>query len=102
MPIPDVGNVINDKLIHVGAFSLLAFLMTWSISMFRPRVEVAFIVLAITIIYGATDEFSQLFLTTRTADTRDWIADIVGAALGLSAYLVTTRFGVFRVASLTK
>ena len=35
--------------------------------------------------YGATDEFHQLFVPTRTCDPVDWAVDTVAAALGASA-----------------
>lgn len=41
--------------------------------------------LAITLAYAISDEVHQLFVPYRTADVRDVLADIAGAAIGLCA-----------------
>lgn len=43
------------------------------------RVAIAVVV---TGVYGATDEFHQLFVAGRSAESRDLIADVVGAGVG--------------------
>ena len=91
VPLPDAGHSVDDKVIHCCAFALLAFLMTWLISTFRPTAETVLIVLAVTMAYGAADELTQQLSSTRTSEIRDWYADVAGAALGLSGYLIWNK-----------
>lgn len=57
----------------------------------RRTVLIAAIVLAS--LYGATDEFHQLFVDGRACDPLDWLTDTAGAALGALAacYLLGSR-----------
>lgn len=87
----------SDKVLHASAFSALAFLLafTWSLrGPFGLRQCVA--VLVIVAAYGALDEATQP-LVGRTADVLDWIADIVGASVGL-AILLAVRTALRRQA----
>lgn len=82
----------NDKVVHLAAFAGLAFLLAWAIPTRRDdrwmNVRLA-LLLAVT--YGAIDEFTQIPVG-RTADVWDWIADCIGATLGLAAYLSLRAF----------
>ena len=42
-------------------------------------------------IYGASDEFHQLFVAGRACDIRDWIADTVGGTVGAIAWRLARR-----------
>ncbi len=76
-----------DKIAHCVAFAGLAFLLSaagaarWG---FHPLLfaRVLFVVAA----YGAFDEWSQGFIPLRDPDIHDWIADMLGAGIGLSAF----------------
>lgn len=84
----------TDKLIHLAAYAGLgALLITvratrgtypWT-SLWRRWIVLA--------IYGAFDEITQM-LVNRTADVRDWLADLIGAAIGLG--LVTFALWCYR------
>lgn len=78
-----------DKVVHFGAFSVLAFLIAWAIptQMGRPNWNVL-VSAVVAISYAAFDEFSQIPVG-RTADLQDWLADCVGITFGLTVYLVT-------------
>jgi VanZ family protein len=41
---------------------------------------------AVVGIYGVFDELTQGFVPRRTPDLKDWIADAIGAAIGLSLF----------------
>lgn len=73
----------SDKVIHAGAYSVLAALVTLATG--NPVVGG---VLAVA--YGITDEIHQSFVPGRSPSIGDLVADAVGAALGagLVAYLV--------------
>ena len=48
-------------------------------------------VICVAAMYGAFDELTQLLVPRRTADLRDWAADVVGATLGVAAFLIGWR-----------
>jgi VanZ family protein len=79
----------TDKVIHFGAFTVLAFLMAWAIPtrMGQPNWNVL-ISAAVCMSYAAFDEFTQIPVG-RTADLNDWLADCAGITFGLTVYLVT-------------
>ena len=84
----------SDKVLHMSAFSALAFLLAFTWSLRGPfGLRQCLAVLAIIAVYGALDEATQP-LVGRTADVMDWIADIVGASVGLAIFLVVRT--VFR------
>ena len=67
----------NDKLMHLGVFMVLMLL--WQLS-FPKRTVTG--LLAITV-YGGLVELAQHYLTGRTGDWWDWLADICGILLAL-------------------
>ena len=48
--------------------------------------------LALSILYGLTDEFHQMFVPGRVADVYDLLADTVGAIIGLFVVWTWSRF----------
>jgi VanZ family protein len=77
-----------DKVVHCLAFAGLAFLLCTASTIsrgFHPAVY--FRVLLLVSMYAAFDEWSQSFITGRVTDwSGDWIADLLGAGIGLSAF----------------
>lgn len=55
--------------------------------------SLALVAVAIASLYGATDEFHQLFVPGRLCDPADWLTDTCGAALGaaLAAHFMSNR-----------
>ena len=74
-----------DKLAHASFFFIFAFLLSRYVSL--PIVSV--IVLAMLV--GAADEIHQSFLPGRVAGWDDWLADVVGAAMGLICVFLLGR-----------
>jgi hypothetical protein len=73
----------QDKLMHAGAFGVLAFFLTRS---FRPPKERlsnrdVLVVILIVLGYGFLDELRQLFVSGRDASLWDLVADLVGGTL---------------------
>lgn len=66
-----------DKLAHATFFFTFAFVLKRFVGL--PTA----IVLTLTLLVGAADEFHQTFLPGRVAGVDDWIADAVGASLAL-------------------
>lgn len=76
----------SDKLLHTVAFAVLSFLFALAWSVRRPFGWRQFLaVLAILAIYAAFDETTQP-LMRRVADRLDWVADVVGALVGLTVF----------------
>ena len=80
-------NIFNlwDKAAHFGAFAvgavLLALALRWNCAWPWPRI-VCVSIAAISL-YGATDEWHQLYTPHRSgADVGDWTADTLGAIAG--------------------
>ena len=73
----------TDKLVHFAAYFGLAFLLGLWFASRRPisRRDYA-IVLAVAAVYAILDELLQIPVN-RSADVRDFVADILGAAAGL-------------------
>lgn len=85
--LPHTG-VGNDKLQHLVAYAGLTFLLTivWRLARnFRWR-EVP-LMLLVPATYGVLDELTQS-LVGRTTDLKDWVADCIGAVIGLVAGLL--------------
>jgi len=79
--LPHTG-VSNDKLQHLLAYAVLGALLTSALATLRPwSWRLVLLAIAIAAAYGVLDELTQL-LVGRTADPKDWIADVVGATLG--------------------
>ena len=91
LPFMPPGLLLHDKLLHGLAYAALAGLL---VPGFRGagRSSLAALLLAVAVssLYGATDEFHQSFVPGRTADLLDWVADTLGAALGAAAATAAT------------
>jgi VanZ family protein len=75
-----------DKLQHAGAFFGLAVLLGAAYDAWRGLTVAGcgWILLA-TGLYGAVDELTQALIPYRYPSVFDWLADFVGAALGVVA-----------------
>jgi len=84
LPAPPGG--LSDVGAHALAYSALGVAMARALrdsgtGGLTPRAAVAAV--ALTVAYGVTDEFHQLFVAGRFAEWRDLTADTVGAVLGV-------------------
>jgi VanZ family protein len=78
-----------DKLEHLGAYGLWAFLFAAALRATRPGIRLWPLVLLTFlagVLYGASDEVHQRFVPEREADLADLAADSAGALLGGLAY----------------
>jgi len=88
MPVPDMARKtgMSDKTMHLLAYLLLVFLWWFAISPYKKadwRKAKPWLTLALMVLYGAFDEWLQLFIQGRTAAVADFIADLAGTVLGL-------------------
>jgi len=78
---------ISDKIAHALGYALLGGLVARAVAGGFPlRIDhrSAMLSIAITVLYGASDEWHQRFVPGRTADLRDLFADALGAAAAVS------------------
>ncbi len=76
-----------DKAAHFGIFGLLAILIART----QPpsRWWLGFVIASA---YGAADEWRQSFTPGRFVEVADWVADTLGAAVGVMVYARWTWF----------
>lgn len=84
--VPSVG--MGDKFEHSVAYSGLSFLLSFTLR-FQKRfksLSSSYLLSALIIatIYGAFDEIHQLFITGRSCELNDFIADFIGALIGIA------------------
>jgi len=95
-PPPDVPQA--DKWAHLLAYALLAVLYFSARSTVRPLLRSDYAKgLLIFVVYGAADELLQIPVG-RSAEFLDWLADVVGALVGTTFFILFTqmrqKFGV--------
>lgn len=74
----------GDKLAHACAFGVLGIFLYLATKRW-------WLVIAIVSLYGISDEFHQSFVSGRSVDSTDWIADTVGAVLAVTVVKFLTR-----------
>lgn len=71
-----------DKVVHFSMYGILGFLVGRALP--RQRILSALVAAAVGLaVFGALDEWHQRFIPGRSADVRDWLADVTGMVLGL-------------------
>lgn len=71
---------------HFCEYLVLAVLLTLALqSDKRALWKTALLALVIASLYGASDEFHQLFVSGRNSDPLDWVVDTIGALVGSAA-----------------
>ncbi|MEK6193956.1 MAG: VanZ family protein [Deltaproteobacteria bacterium] len=81
----------SDKLLHVGAYAVLGFLLYRAFSaMDNGATAARFIAMSIflTALYGASDEIHQYFVPSRSAEFLDFAADAIGGILGVMTAMI--------------
>lgn len=83
----------NDKHLHFGAYVVLGFALPW---WSRERTKHwrsqwhPWLLYALVLSYAAIDELLQIPVG-RTAEWGDWLADAIGAAVGIAIGSFATR-----------
>jgi VanZ family protein len=85
----------QDKILHGGVYGLLAGLWIRAFNTlkgFRGRGRLLLITgVALATLYGLSDEWHQSFVSARTADPADLLADFCGSLIGGWAYIRFAR-----------
>lgn len=89
VPVPAVAAPPGaDKGVHALLYLVLGVLSGRSLLAGRDTpVWQLLVLLGVLAAFGAVDEAHQMLLAGRTADMRDWIADIVGSIAGVALAL---------------
>ncbi len=98
---PQVDIINADKILHMGIYGLLAMLCY--ISLIHIEKVNTFTAnpftwtLIIGSLYGASDEFHQLFVPKRSCDIWDWVADTSGVIIAviLIKYFLSRKMKLF-------
>ncbi len=81
----------SDKLVHIAIFFILGWLLhrafTHQSSELVSKMSL-YLTQVVTILFGFSDEFHQLFVPGRTADMYDMAADSAGGFLFIVVFLV--------------
>jgi VanZ family protein len=86
-PLPVLTSLVWDKALHVTEYGGFALLLCRAFRGEGLRWWWSVLLAAmVASVYGATDEWHQLFVPQRTSDVADWLADVVGAAAGSCLY----------------
>lgn len=85
---PNLG--IMSNVAHFCEFAVFGALLACGLEPKLPKAAVVVAVaVAIASLYGASDEFHQLFVPGRFTDVADWVTDTCGAFAGA---LIANRF----------
>ncbi|MEX0818140.1 MAG: VanZ family protein [Pirellulaceae bacterium] len=79
---------VHDKVLHFGAYAGLAFLLAAALTTMRMRYAALLLPLIVAAIYGCIDELSQNAVPGRQADFADWVADVLGAGVGVLTFAI--------------
>ena len=91
-PAPALTETFSDKWLHFAGYGVLAFLFSRALIGEKFGLAAALLCAFLaTSTYGATDEWHQAFTPRRNSDVRDWVADTVGAGIGVAAYAARRR-----------
>lgn len=72
-----------SPLAHFLEYAVFGFLWTNALRCHAPLRQACLIAIVCTGLYGATDEFHQLFVPGRMCDPLDWVVDVLGGVLGV-------------------
>lgn len=80
----------QDKVLHFGAYALLAGLAARDLIVEKPfwsREKIKLSAIVFAAIYGFSDEIHQAFVPSRCASACDFMADLTGSITGCLVYL---------------
>ncbi len=74
----------QDKVHHFGAYFMMSLLAWRSFKhLISSPIILALVSLVFCSLYGLSDEWHQSFVAGRSSDVMDWLADTMGASVGV-------------------
>ena len=92
-PSPDVGPSfhLNDKVLHMAVYALLAALVARACRLTWPgrfsAMQLLLISVAFSALYGLSDEWHQTLVASRHGSVLDVLADFTGGVVGALLYV---------------
>jgi VanZ family protein len=86
---------VPDYLLHGAAYAALYVLLFWAVHAgleVQPGRGGVGLPLALTVLYGLSDEFHQSFVPTREPSAQDFAADATGGLVAMAALLGMSRW----------
>ncbi len=84
-----------DKIAHVVEYAVLAFIIAWLARRHWRSIALAMLLaIALSTLYGVTDELHQIIVPGRDPGLPDFAADVVGALIGAAVASAVMRLGV--------
>ena len=84
-----------DKIVHLGIFALLSFLMARGLAKqhkYDPKTgRLFYITFIISALYGGLIEYLQNFVPGRSSEIQDFVANTIGTLIGLLAFYFFNR-----------
>lgn len=81
-----------DKAAHFGMYAVLAGLLTRHLLDLTTPARAAIAAIAVTVAFGALDEWHQQFIPGRSTELADWRADSLGAMTGAALFALARRW----------
>jgi VanZ family protein len=94
-PLPDISIPYFDKFLHVIEYAVFGILVARAFKSSPAEVLYKnFKILAVlaVVVYGASDEIHQFFVSCRVCDAFDLVADLAGGTIGVIFYGKYNRF----------
>lgn len=88
---PEVSFAFADKLVHLCIYGVFGALLARAVAATWPswrNNRIWLMATGLATLYGATDEFHQMFVPNRSPDVRDLMADALGAGTGAALTLL--------------
>lgn len=92
--LPSFAIKVQDLILHFVEYTILGFCLALAFMQSPSRITWKFFSLAsfTGILYGASDEFHQKFVSGRVSSFNDLLADSAGVLFGLLTYIAISRF----------
>ncbi len=86
--VPSLGIEYEDLVLHFLVYSVLGYCLGIALlhDPERANLEMAIVAVLLGVLYGASDEFHQMFVPGRFSTISDFLADGVGVVLGVLAF----------------
>lgn len=88
-PLPPIHIPQFDKLMHIVEYSVFGYLAARALKNSAKKAffeNFKILAVLISVLYGISDEFHQMFISERNVSVFDVMADAVGGALGVFIY----------------